>query len=239
MFPYQNGGAAEPASITIWQNLKTLPGDYELSFAFGGRPGTNAGQNILKVEWDGAPIPGSSFSKANSGSTINWETITRTVTATGSNTVLRFTDEGDPSDSLGTYLDSVCVTRVGTGCTYTQGYWKTHSVYGPASYNDTWASKQDETFFNSGKSWYDIINTPPKKGDAYIILAYQYIAAYLNLLNNAADAPGLQDAMSGAENLFNSYDYSTSGAPGKNTSLRQDFLDLANFLASYNETVAK
>lgn len=231
---YQNG---EKSSVTIYQNLNTLPGDYELSFAFGGRPNTIAGQNVLEVQWNGDPIAGSDFNKANPGSAINWETITRTVTAIGTETELSFTDKGDPNDSLGTYLDSVVVTRVGTGCTYTQGYWKTHSEYGPASYNDTWAQVgeegEDSDFFLSGKDWYEIMNTPPKKGDAYIILAHQYIAAYLNLANNAADAPGLQEKMAEAETFFQTHVY--EGPLAKNDPDRETILNLADFLASYNE----
>ena len=36
------------------------------------------------------------------------------------------------------------------GCTLTQGYWKTHSEYGPAPYDDTWAllpAGADSPFF--------------------------------------------------------------------------------------------
>lgn len=48
------------------------------------------------------------------------------------------------------------------GCTLTQGYWKTHSKYGPAPYDDTWALVGEDTpFFQSRLSWYQVLWTPP------------------------------------------------------------------------------
>ena len=49
----------------------------------------------------------------------------------------------------------------GDGCTLTPGYWKTHSDYGPAPYDETWAEiggeippcEENTPFFNSGKSY--------------------------------------------------------------------------------------
>ena len=70
------------------------------------------------------------------------------------------------------------------GCTLTQGYWKTHSVLGPAKKADpTWAlvGGPNATFFLSGQTWYQVFWTAPK-GNAYYILAHQYEAAKLNIL---------------------------------------------------------
>ena len=74
----------------------------------------------------------------------------------------------------------------GEGCTLTPGYWKTHSKYGPAPYDATWAEIGEDTpFFASGKTWYDALWTEPKGGEAYYILAHAYIAAALNFKNGA------------------------------------------------------
>ena len=93
----------------------------------------------------------------------------------------------------------------GKGCTFTQGYWKTHSDRGPAPYDAAWKNLgQDEEatpFFKSGASWYDVFNTPPR-GNAFYILAHQYMAAKLNGLNGASSTPGVDAALSGAESLF-------------------------------------
>lgn len=73
-----------------------------------------------------------------------------------------------------------------TGCVHTQGYWKTHSEYGPAGPADpVWdlllPDGPDTTFFLSGQTFYEVLNTP-SKGNPYYILAHQWIAAKLNIL---------------------------------------------------------
>ena len=71
------------------------------------------------------------------------------------------------------------------GCTLTPGYWKTHSTYGPAPYDETWALVGEDTpFFLSGQSYYDVLWTSPA-GNAYYNLSFHYIAAELNDLNGA------------------------------------------------------
>ena len=46
------------------------------------------------------------------------------------------------------------------GCTLTPGYWKTHSKYGPAPYDATWALYgEDNIFFLSGLSNYEVLWT--------------------------------------------------------------------------------
>ncbi|WP_114313225.1 hypothetical protein [Thermus caldifontis] len=91
------------------------------------------------------------------------------------------------------------------GCTLTQGYWKTHSRYGPAPYDDTWAQIGEDTlFFQSGQSYYQVLWTSPK-GNAYYILAHQYIAAKLNILNGASTTPQVDAALAWAETFFNTY----------------------------------
>lgn len=90
------------------------------------------------------------------------------------------------------------------GCTLTQGYWKTHSSYGPAPYDDTWAHiGEDTNFFTSGNTWYKILWIPPA-GNPYYILAHQYIAAYLNRLKKT-DASAVTSALADAEILLNTY----------------------------------
>ncbi len=51
------------------------------------------------------------------------------------------------------------------GCTLTQGYWKTHSRYGPAPYDSTWAQIGEDTpFYLSGQSYYRVLWTSPSGG---------------------------------------------------------------------------
>lgn len=117
------------------------------------------------------------------------------------------------------------------GCTLTPGYWKTHSKYGPAPYDDTWAKKgEDTTFFKSGKSWYQVLWTPPRGGNAYYILSFQYIAAKLNLLAGAPTPLAVQSALTFAESFFNTY--------GPSDKLTRSFKNVviynAGVLDSYN-----
>jgi hypothetical protein len=84
------------------------------------------------------------------------------------------------------------------GCSLTQGYWKTHSEYGPAPYDDTWNllpggdgvpgsgdDGADTPFFTTGLTWHEIWGEPPSGGNDYIKLAHQWMAAKLNGLNGA------------------------------------------------------
>jgi len=95
------------------------------------------------------------------------------------------------------------------GCTLTQGYWKTHSEYGPAPYDDTWAmlsNGADTPFFGTGSSYYEILWMAPKGGNAYLILAHQYIAAELNVLNGASIPPEVLAAWNEAGALLVTYE---------------------------------
>ncbi len=118
------------------------------------------------------------------------------------------------------------------GCTLTQGYWKTHSKYGPAPYDATWALIGEDTpFFSSGKTWYQVINTPPAGGNAYYILAHQYIAAKLNLAGGASSTAAVDAALAGADTFFSTYTPSST----LSKSVRAQAIAYAGTLADYNE----
>ncbi len=137
-------------------------------------------------------------------------------------------------------LVKVCITTSPPGCTLTQGYWKTHSKYGPAPYDDTWQiddgeggliDLEDEPFFLSGMSYYDVLWETPKGGNAYYLLAHQWIAAYLNELNGALVADDLGDAQMLLE-VHTPEELALKGKTGN--ALRADFIELANSLDAYN-----
>jgi len=161
------------------------------------------------------------------------------------------------TDTTGCDSWTICVyTPCEQGCTRTQGYWKTHSEYGPAPYDDTWAELSngaDTPFFLSGQSYYQVLWTPPKKGNAYYILAHQWIAAYLNVLSGASIPDEVLTAWLTAQTLFETYTPAEIEAL-KNLSaaslttarlrnqesrgedpLRQQFIYLADILTDYNE----
>jgi hypothetical protein len=120
------------------------------------------------------------------------------------------------------------------GCTYTQGFWKTHSDRGPAPYSDGWqalgAAEEDTPFFNSGASWYSTFWTPPR-GNAFYNLAHQYMAAKLNVLNGSSSTLDVDAALSGAEALFGGL---AAGSTTLTSSQRTDALAWASTLDSYN-----
>ncbi len=135
-------------------------------------------------------------------------------------------------------IDNIClsVEDEDPGCTRTQGYWKTHSEYGPASYDNTWAqlpNGADTPFFLSGKSWYQVFHTLPAGGNAYYSLAHQYMAAVLNELAGA-DVSAVSGELAAAKTLFETYTPAQIGALKGNSTLRKQFLSLAETLDKYN-----
>jgi len=149
------------------------------------------------------------------------ETTTNTATASAY----------DPFENEVSDQDSVTVAVRRNICTVTQGYWKTHSKYGPAPYDSDWGYVGEDTlFFLSDQSYYEVLWTAPKKGNAYYILAHQYIAAELN----GADMTDVQDAYDEATELFGIHTPSAIGNLKGNDSLRQQFISLAEILDDYN-----
>ncbi len=117
----------------------------------------------------------------------------------------------------------------------TPGYWKTHSRYGPAPYDDTWAEIGEDTmFFLSNQSYYEVLWTEPRGGNAYYILAHAYIAAELNLVNGVNMPPAVQSAFDEATNLFCDYSPSDVGAWRGEQGERALFINLAEILDDFN-----
>jgi hypothetical protein len=121
------------------------------------------------------------------------------------------------------------------GCTLTQGYWKTHSDYGPAKKSDpTWdllpgGLGPDTVFYLSEQTWYEVFWTAPK-GNAYYILAHQYEAAVLNILSGAGSTAQVDATIALAEDFFETY--TPTDWP---KSMRGDLIQWAGILGSYNE----
>jgi len=109
-------------------------------------------------------------------------------------------------------------------CTRTQGYFKTHP--------DVWAD-----FTICGISALSILGSASSGGDAFIILARQYIAARLN-----AGVLGVcfDDIVSGAfavaETLLNGActGFGNYTAPAKDSDLRDEFVAIATILDNFN-----
>lgn len=120
------------------------------------------------------------------------------------------------------------------GCSLTPGYWKTHSSYGPAPYDDAWAlllpAGPNSPFFQSGQTYYQVLWTAPL-GNAYYILAHAYIAAVLNGLNGA-DTSAITSALSTAQSLLaGTTPAAMAGVKGAKKTV---WISLAGILDSYN-----
>ncbi|HWT40791.1 MAG TPA: hypothetical protein VN081_06030 [Dongiaceae bacterium] len=150
------------------------------------------------------------------------------------NTASLATDNGATKTSS---ADVVVTVACAQGCTLTQGYWKTHSSFGPAPYDNTWAKLPNgasTSFFLSGQTWYQVFQTPPA-GNAYYQLADQYMAARLNVLNGASAPSSVQQALTQATTLFGTYTPAQIAAMKANDPVRKTFITLAGLLGSYNE----
>jgi hypothetical protein len=111
------------------------------------------------------------------------------------------------------------------GCTHTQGFWKTHPQSWPAGFDP------DDLFGTSAtKTWLDTFWTPPAGGNAYFILAHQYMAAVLSDASGAAVPANVQSAIDGAAAFFASAPYGVKPTGATRTQL----LAWAGLLDSYN-----
>lgn len=88
------------------------------------------------------------------------------------------------------------------GCTFTQGYWKNHydGAGSPGSNRDRpWPIDEDTEL--CGRSWLATFDVAPQ-GDAFFILAHQYLAASLNVAAGASAPADVSSALDEAEALL-------------------------------------
>lgn len=121
-----------------------------------------------------------------------------------------------------------------TGCTRTQGYWKTHGPDPKGNNSNEW----DVTSMMLGNVTYSaaellaIFNTQPKKGNGLVSLAHQLIAAKLNIANGAGYTPQVTNAIAAADALIGNAVIPPKGSGFISASTTQALNDI---LTSYNE----
>lgn len=98
-----------------------------------------------------------------------------------------------------------------TGCTLTQGYWKTHADITRKQYDNTWDTigGSGTLFGISGTSWLNVFNTAPK-GNPYYQFAHQYMAAKLNVANGASAPANVVAAIAYGDAWFSTHAPSSS-----------------------------
>ena len=118
-------------------------------------------------------------------------------------------------------------------CTRTLGFWKNHPELWDAA-GDNKPFLTTDIFFNSGASYLTILSSPSKGGNAYIILAKQYIAAVLNTGGGASGDASVDAAIAGAAAYFAS---APAGIPNPVDPTRSQLLAWATTLDQFNNGV--
>jgi hypothetical protein len=124
----------------------------------------------------------------------------------------------------------------GPDCTLSQGYWKTHSEFGPSHHDTTWAFMPDggnTPFFDTGKNWVTMMKEPSKGGNSYVKLARQYMAAWLNGLHGASLAEVAADVEE-AMDLLDQYDSDPEAFDLGDKDLKHQINDLQGRLDYFN-----
>ncbi len=97
----------EPASIRMYQDINTCPGEkYTLQYAWSPRP--NNADNQIEVYWNGVQV---AYHSAPGSSNTVWtlETLSDLEGSAGATTRLEFIEVGNP-DSYGMFLDAVALS---------------------------------------------------------------------------------------------------------------------------------
>jgi hypothetical protein len=124
----------------------------------------------------------------------------------------------------------------GPDCTLSQGYWKNHSLAGPAPYDNTWAympEGAETSFFDTEKTWLYFFREPPTGGNAYIKVARQYMAAWLSGLHGANVAE-VADEIQQAMEWLDQYDGDPEPFDLDDKKLQHDFNKLQERLDRFN-----
>lgn len=124
-------------------------------------------------------------------------------------------------------LNSVCLaTSSCASVTCTQGFWKNH----PEEW--TRLDPNASPSWGGGRSYLEILRTPPKQGDASIILAHAYIAASLNTGASASD-------LNTARTLLEAHPVGSGDLTAKGKATHRDrarALAIASALQAFNES---
>lgn len=121
------------------------------------------------------------------------------------------------------------------GYTLGYGYWRNHSAFGPESRDSAWSllpNAENTIFFLSGKTYYEVLQQVPL-GNAYYVLAYQYISSRLNILKGT-DPTAVQNTLDLATDLFTAYTPGQIASLDLSSPARSQFIQLAQILGNYN-----
>ncbi|MCL2725663.1 MAG: hypothetical protein FWD69_14625 [Polyangiaceae bacterium] len=117
-------------------------------------------------------------------------------------------------------------------CTEDRTYWQTHSSQGPGPFDPAWSPYENEQFFLSGQTFFDVIST--NSGNPYDMLATQYMTALLNSFAGT-DLTTVEPSLMQAAALFVQYTPAEIDALPLDSPVRNDFMQAMQTLALYNE----
>jgi hypothetical protein len=93
-----------------------------------------------------------------------------------------------------------CTEEETIGCTYTIGWYKSHNRFARQDHKQIPWPIDEETLL-CGEEWLTILKTPPE-GNAWYILAHQWIGATLNVANGASTTPEVAMALAEGQALL-------------------------------------
>jgi len=120
----------------------------------------------------------------------------------------------------------------GGGCPATQGFWK-HHPFPPNMFAGGTITIGTGSY--TAAQLVDILNTPPKGGNAVLILGHQLIAALANVFAGAQVTPAVATEIAAAEALFAGLNLSST--VDSSSTLGAQMVNLSNLLDNYNSAV--
>lgn len=200
---------------------------------------TDKVQNKTGTDWSlGFYVPIGVYAEIPAGTTLDTATIfpysvdrgplSGTVRNVANVTIMNHSGSTAPKgpETKFTFTGTVkpC-NQTGGGCAYTQGYWGSKpGVVWPAPYS------RGATFYLSGQTWQQVMDTAVNTAPGYYQLAHQFIAASLNAANGASVPTGVSSTLALADEWLNNNGPANCTAAGSCGQQR----DWAKVLDQYN-----
>jgi hypothetical protein len=227
------------ASPTTWRYSGYIAVWNEGAFATTGLAITDKIQNKTGTDWVlGLNVPVPVYAEIPAGTTLETATIfpysvdggrlAGTVRNVASVTITNHSGSTVPKgpETKFTYTGTVkpCA-QTGGGCAYTQGYWGSKpGVVWPSPYS------RGASFYLSGQTWQQVLDTAGNTAPGYYQLAHQFIAATLNVAKGASVPTGVGATLALADEWLNNNGPANCSA--KNSCGQQR--DWAKVLDQYN-----
>lgn len=218
-----NGDDAHPVA-GVQPSVSITPGGYQMVSNQCADTGTDAnGECTFTINSNAAETY-----TANASVTLDVSTSEGTVSG-----ISRSTDGDSGPNGTGSAEKTYTSDGDGDGetkCTLTQGYWRNHAGAWPEGYDP------DSSFLGADDTWMEVLETPPR-GNAFYVLAHQYIAARLNVASGASAPSSVETALQDAEQWLKDHidenGVIETASPGSDDG--EDAIDLSKLLESYNE----